>query len=317
MAKNSGPSGLIYICLFLILAGIGYWYFSSSQQASESIIGDTPEGTQQVPNATTPTADTSGSVAQTQQPAPNFPMPASVPAGTTVRIDGSTSMVTINQNLKNGFESQFPGTQVVASANGSAQGIQALISGSADVAAVSRPLTPAETNQGLVAVPIAQDQIAVVVGTDNPFRTGLGSSQVQQIFQGQITDWSALGSNPGTIRVINRPPISGTHQTFKELVLNGGNFGTTPNITTMQRDATTPILRELENDGISYATYAQVATQQTVRVVAIDGLTPEAENYRFKRILFYVYKNPPTPAVSAFLGYTQSPTGQQAIFSGN
>lgn len=307
MAKNSGPPVLLYIGAFLVLAGIGYGYFSYKQGSSPIISVDTPNS--EVPETATSTAPT--------QPAPSFPMPASVPAGTTVRLDGSTSMVTINQNLKNGFENQFPGTQVVTSANGSAQGIQALISGSADLAAVSRPLTAAETSQGLVAVPIALDQIAIVVGKDNPFRTGLGIAQVQQVFQGQITDWSALGSNPGTIRAINRPPISGTHQAFKELVLSGGNFGTTPNITTMPRDATTPILRELKDDGISYATYAQVAKQQTVRVVPIDGLTPEAESYPFKRILFYVYKNPPTPAVSAFLGYTQSPTGQQAIFSDN
>lgn len=310
MAKNSGPPAYLYIFVFLVLAGVGYWYFSS-QQASEQVTNNVSTPNATAPNATAPNATT-----QTQ-PVPTFPMPTSVPAGTTVRIDGSTSMVTINQNLKNSFESQFPGSQVVTSANSSAQGIQALISGSADVAAVSRPLTPAETSQGLVAVPVALDQIAIVVGKDNPFRTGLSNAQVQQIFQGQITDWSAVGSNPGSIRVINRPPISGTHQAFKELVLNGGNFGTTPNITTMQRDATTPILRELNNDGISYATYAQVATQQTVRVVPINGLTPEAESYPFKRILFYVYKNPPTPAGSAFLGYTQSPTGQQAIFSGN
>lgn len=310
MAKNSGPPAFLYIFVFLVLAGMGYWYFSY-EKASQPLTNNVS-----TPNATAPETSASSSTTQ-QQTAPTFPMPASVAAGTTVRIDGSTSMVTINQNLKNGFESKFPGTQVVTIANGSGQGIQALISGSADVAAVSRPLTPGEISQGLVAVPIALDQIAIVVGKDNPFRTGLASRQVQQIFQGQITDWSQLGSNPGTIRAINRPPISGTHQGFKELVLNRGNFGTTANITTMQRDATTPMLRELKNDGIGYATYAQVATQQTVRVVAIDGLTPEAESYPYKRILFYVYKNPPTPAVSAFLGYTQSPVGQQAIFSEN
>jgi phosphate transport system substrate-binding protein len=35
-----------------------------------------------------------------------------VPAGTTVRIDGSTSMTGISETLKQKFESQFPDTQV-------------------------------------------------------------------------------------------------------------------------------------------------------------------------------------------------------------
>jgi phosphate transport system substrate-binding protein len=173
-------------------------------------------------------------------------------------------MVTINQNLKRGFESLFPGSSAVAIANGTDRGIQALTTNSADIAAISRPLTSAEQSQGLVAVAVARDQIAIVVGKDNPYRRSLTSAQVMQIFQGQITDWSQVGGSPGAIAIINRPAISGTHQTFKELVLQGGNFGTTANMTTMAQDATTPLLRQLETDGIGYATYAQVANQQTV-----------------------------------------------------
>ncbi len=50
----------------------------------------------------------------------------------------------------------------------------------------------------------------------------------------------------------------------------------------MDRDATTPLLRLFGSDGISYATYAtyaQVAHQQTVRVVAINGSMPDADSY--------------------------------------
>jgi phosphate transport system substrate-binding protein len=47
----------------------------------------------------------------------------------------------------------------------------------------------------------------------------------------------------------------------------------------LDRDATTPLLRLFGSDGISYATYAQVAHQQTVRVVAINGSMPDADSY--------------------------------------
>lgn len=225
-------------------------------------------------------------------------------------------MVTINVNLKNGFEKQFPGTAVTTTANGTDQGIQALKAGSVDIAAISRPLTPQELSSGLVAVPVAQDAIALVVGVNNPWKGGLTREQVEDIFEGDITDWSAVGGSPATIRVINRPSVSGTHQTFKELVLGGGNFGTSPNITTLPRDETTGLLQQLNTDGIGYATYAQVAKQQTVRVVPVNSLTPDSPNYPFKRTLYYVYKNPASPAVQAFLGYTASPQGQQAMLSG-
>lgn len=222
-------------------------------------------------------------------------------------------MVQINQALKGNFEKQFPGTTVETQARGTDTGIQALQAGQTDIAAISRPLNSQEQAQGLVATPVTQDAIAVVVGEKNPFRQGLTSAQVVGIFQGQIIEWSKLGGAAGTIRVINRPPGSGTHQTFQELVLKGKNFGTTSNFTTLQQDATTPLLRELGTNGIGYATFAQVATQQTVRTVPVDGLTPQASTYPYQRTLYYAYKQPASPQVQAFLGYVGSPQGKQAL----
>jgi hypothetical protein len=162
-----------------------------------------------------------------------------------------------------------------------------------------------------------QDAIALMVGNKNPFNKGLTSSQVADIFQGKINNWSAVGGSAATIRVINRPAISGTHQGFKELVLKGANFGTTPNIRTLPRDATTPLIQALGTDGIGYATFAQVANQTKARVLSVDGLTPDAGSYPYQRSLYYIYKDPASAGVQAFLGYATSPQGQQALTVGN
>jgi len=242
-----------------------------------------------------------------------FPPQQSVPAGTTITIDGSTSMVLINQALKAAFLKAYPDTVVNTSATGSDNGIEALLGGSITVAALSRPLSTEEQQRGLVAVPVAQDRIAIVVGIDNPFRRGLSSNQLAQIFRGEITNWATFGGPDRTIRVLNRPSVSGTYKAFRTIALGGNNFGTTPNITTLVRDATTPILQRLGVDGIGYATYGQVADQRTVRVLAIDGSTPEADAYPFQRPLFYAYRNPPDPAVKAFLGLALSEEGKTQI----
>jgi len=245
--------------------------------------------------------------------AASFPVQQSVPAGTTITIDGSTSMVLINEALKAAFLKSYPGTVVNTSATGSDNGIEALLGGSVTMAALSRPLTAEEKQRGLVAVPVAQDRIAIVVGIDNPFRRGLSSNQLVQIFRGEITNWATFGGGDRTIRVLNRPSVSGTYQAFRSVVLGGNNFGTTPNITTLVRDATTPMLQKLGVDGIGYATYGQVADQRTVRVLAIDGSTPEADAYPFQRSLFYAYRQPPDPAVKAFLGMALSEEGKTRI----
>jgi phosphate transport system substrate-binding protein len=318
--KNETAVLLLALIVTAALLGGGFWWFtrSSGINSGGANKGDNNNQNQpqtsQSPNspAQPPSAPSAPSV-----PTSTFALPASVPSGTSVRIEGATSMVQINQALKNGFQTQFPGTTVNTAAGGTEKGIQALQSGTADVAAISRPLTSQEQSQGLAAVPVTKDAIAIVVGDKNPFRKGLKSSEVTGIFQGQITDWSKLGGQAGSIQVINRPPGSGTHQIFQELVLKGGNFGTTPNITTLPQDATTPLLRALGTNGIGYATFAQVANQQTVRAVAVDGLTPEAANYPYQRTLYYAYKQPPSPPAQAFLGYATSPQGQQAISTPN
>lgn len=312
---NSGPPPIVFILLFLLLVGGGWFFFFNKPAAQEA-------------NNTPSAIPAGGSGANLPPPAPvvggaspvastSFTLPASVPAGTVVRIDGSTSMVTINQNLKNGFQGKFSGTTVDTKANGSEKGIQDLVAGTADIAAVSRPLTAQEQGQGLAAVPVALDTIALVVGINNPFKGGLTSAQVQDIFKGNVQDWSKVGGPGGPMKVINRPAVSGTHQTFKEQVLGGGEFGRSSNITTLDRDATTPLLQALGNNGIGYATFAQVANQKTVRVVRVNGATPDAVNYPYKRPLYYAYKNPPNQAVKDFLGYATSSEGQKAMLAGN
>lgn len=296
--KNEAP---ILILSFLLTAGLlggGYWWFSRQPKT-------TPD------SALSPTVTPSPPIAR--NPTNSFNAPETVATGTTLKIDGSTSMVSINEALKKAFMGQFSGTTVETNARGTDKGILDLLVGRINIAAVSRPLTPEEQAQGLVAIPVAQDAIAIVVGNNNAFRRGLTQQQVRDIFQGRITNWSQISGQSGTIRVINRPAISGTHQTFQQLVLNSGDFGTTPNIKMMERDATTPILQALKDDGISYATYAQIAQQRTVRTVAVDGLTPEAPNYPYQRNLYYVYKEPANPSVKAFLGFVTSSEGKEAI----
>jgi phosphate transport system substrate-binding protein len=314
--KNDTAILVASLAITAAILGGGYWFLSKNR--GNPIVIQSPSPTQPPPQSPTQNPNNASPLPSppTPQPVPtttNFSLPTQVAAGTAININGSTSMVLINEALKKGFTTRFGGTTVNTNAQGSDKGIAALLAGNVDIAAISRPLTPAEQSQGLVAIPVSQDAIAIVVGSNNPFRRGLDQNQVVGIFLGNITNWSEVGGQSGTIRVINRPAISGTHQAFQEQVLNGRNFGSGGNFTIMQQDATTPILRALGTDGISYATFVQVADQQTVRVVPINGSTPEYPNYPYQRTLYYVYKQPPSPAVQSFLGYATSNEGKQLI----
>ncbi|HIK10447.1 MAG TPA: substrate-binding domain-containing protein [Oscillatoriaceae cyanobacterium M33_DOE_052] len=251
-----------------------------------------------------PTAPIVGASGGTQTPTiETFPPPTTVPAGTKVRLYGVNTTSEFNLMLKNSFENQFKGTEVETNISTYDQAILALIAGNIDIAAVWRPLTTAEKNQGLIAINISQDQIAIIVGKDNPYSQGLTHAQVLQIFQSEITDWSQLGGATGTIKVINRSSLKNIYDAFRELVLGGSYVPNAPNITDMLGDDDTAMLEALNTDGISYAPYSAVANQETVRILAIDGLMPQAVNYHYQRPLYYVYKSPANPAVKAFIGY--------------
>ncbi len=310
--KNDTLSLTLALISTVVVLATGFLWLKKNTNSQIGIFTDTNNSN--IPGSTNKNSQLNSNPASTPSSASaTFSAPHIVPQGIAIEINGSTSLVQTNQALKKSFQRQFPGTVVITNAEGSETGITMLQAGDIDLAAISRPLSTAEQAQGLRAVPIVQDTISVFVSFNNPFRRGLTSKQLVDIFQGNITNWSQLGGQDSIIRVINRPTISGTRQVFTAKVLQGETFGTSPNFITMERDATTPILRALGTDGISYATYAQVANQQTVRTVAIDGLTPEADSYPYQRVLYYVYQAPANLEVKAFLGYALSDQGQKAI----
>ncbi len=303
LRKMSQKNETVALILALVLTGglVGggaWWLMGRSPQPTAADNPTSPPGT------------------VTANPSPtftnNFTIPTAIPNGTQLWIDGSTSMAQFNLAIADSFKSQFPGAVITLQARGTTEGINALIAGQIDLAASSRKLTPQETSQGLESVPVAPDQLALVVSINNPFRGGLTTAQAQGIFTGQITNWSEVGGPNQPIRPFNRPPVSGTHTTFKEMVLQGQD-PSGPNLVQMERDETTGMLQQLGNDGIGYATAQQVANQQTVRIVPIDNLNPLDAEYPYQRTLYYVYKNPPSPAVEAFLGFLNSPAAKTAI----
>jgi phosphate transport system substrate-binding protein len=82
----------------------------------------------------------------------SFSHPGIVPQGTSIRINGSTQMLQINQALKKSFQKQFPGTVVNTNTDGSETGIELLRLGKIDIAAIDRPLSIEEQAAGLVIV---------------------------------------------------------------------------------------------------------------------------------------------------------------------
>ena len=90
-----------------------------------------------------------------------FAPPSIVPQGTSVRINGSTRMIRINQALKKSFQRRFPGTAIITNADGGETGVDLLLTGEIDIAAILRPLTNEEKAQGLAVVTVDESMVNV------------------------------------------------------------------------------------------------------------------------------------------------------------
>lgn len=130
------------------------------------------------------------------------------------------------------FKAANPGTTFDIAAEGSTTGIAAIIDGTAQIGMASRRAKPAEvaaaSGKGVNMKPtiVAYDGIAVIVNANNPVK-GLTKKQVEQIFTGEITDWSAVGGAGGKISIYTRNTSSGTYSDFKELAMKKRDYAGT------------------------------------------------------------------------------------------
>jgi phosphate transport system substrate-binding protein len=331
MAK-SGNEGLVLGLTLLITAGLaggGYWFFTKNNpNGLQGAINNLPT-TDRNPTPNNPSdisSPNTNSPNNTSNQTKSLPsLVASLPNPTVLTMDGSVTMVALIKRLQLAYAQvnlNIPTTFGVPDGkpNGSNAGLKNLLEAKVAIAASSRPLKPQEIQSGLVGVPIARDALAVVVGIDNPYKGGLTIDQLRGIFQGKITNWSQLGGADQPIKVINRAADSGTQTFFKDAVLLGSDFAPdSANFTTLPHDETTSMLQALGKNGIGYSTVQQVATQRTIRVLAIDGVSPtdisatKSGVYPISRVILLVAKKETSPAVKEFIDLALSPSGQQIV----
>ena len=236
------------------------------------------------------------------------------PPTQTVRIEDLTRMAPMSQRLKQEFERQFPQTTIDLQAQSPGTHLQALLDSPVDLAAIGRPLTAAEQQQGWVQVPIAREKLAIVVGQDNPFTQGLTIDQVVKIFQGDITNWSQVGGPPVAIRVVTQASTSNNRGALQRYPVFGNQaLDAGGKAIEIEPNRTATLAQQLGQDGIGYALASHVRHQQQLRVVPMGNTLAEDERYPFSQPLTLVHQGNPRPSVQAFLDFVQAEPGQGAI----
>jgi ABC-type phosphate transport system substrate-binding protein len=249
-----------------------------------------------------------------QETKSEFPMPASVKSGTKLRLDGSSSMALLNENLKGSFEQKFSGSSINLAANGTDKALDALLKGDLDIVATGRALTAAEKAKGLKEQLLSREKIAIVVGKENPFKGDITFQQFAKIFRGEIKDWSELGGASGPIKLVDRPDFSDTRISLgRYKVFEGAPFQAGATATALSADDTAAMAKELGKDGIGYAIANQVQNRDDVTIVPMHKTLPSDSRYPYSQPRGYIFKQDASQAVQDFLGYAAAPAGQAVV----
>jgi phosphate transport system substrate-binding protein len=213
-----------------------------------------------------------------------------------------------------------PGTAVRVTGGGSGAGVDALVAGSADIAAVSRPLDPSEVQalyrtHGTLGVRfrIARDGVSVFLNPDNTVRD-LSLAELAALFTGRITSWSEVGGPAVAVRLVVRPPNSGTTRFVRDHVLAGARFGSSATVAPTTRAVIAAVAADagaIGFGGVAYRTDAVITCR-------IDGVGPDAgsirdERYPLARYLQLVTVAPPGGTVRRFLDFCLGPEGQRMV----
>ncbi len=216
------------------------------------------------------------------------------------------------------YKARHPGVSFEIAAEGSTTGIAAIIDGTAQIGMASRRAKPTEMSaaqaKGVSMKPtiVAYDGIAVIVNAGNPLAS-LTKRQIEQIFTGDVTDWSAVGGKPGRISVYTRNTSSGTYSDWKDLAMKKRDYASSSQKMAGNEQIAAEVAKN--PNGIGYVGIAYIHADG-IKVVPIDGGTPDkasvlSKKYPYARPTFYYTNGEPTGEAAKFIEFTLSADGQR------
>lgn len=220
--------------------------------------------------------------------------------------------------LAEAYKAANPGVSFEIAAEGSTTGIAAIIDGTAQIGMSSRRAKATEMSaaqaKGVTMKPIvvAYDGMAVVVNANSPIKS-LTKRQVEQIFTGDVTDWSAVGGKPGKISIYTRNTSSGTYSDWKELAMNRRDYAKSSQKMAGNEQIASEVAKN--PNGIGYVGLAYTNVPGT-KVIPIDGQLPSKESviskkYPYARPTFYYTNGEPSGEAAKFVAFTLGDEGQK------
>jgi phosphate transport system substrate-binding protein len=247
---------------------------------------------------------------------------ASLNAAETIVIKGSDTLgAKMVPQIAEAFKAKMAkkGVEVAfeIAAEGSSTGVASVIDGTAAIGMSSRDPKAKEIAKAkskgvdMHTITVAKDGIALIVNEASPLE-GLALEEIELIFSGDVTDWSGITAQTGTISAYTRNTSSGTYAVFQKMAMNSRDYGSD----TQKMAGNEQIASEVASNpnGIGYVGLAYIGTPG-VKVLPVDGAQPDAKNYPLARPLYYLTNKskPLSPIAQQFIDFSLSPEGQEIV----
>ncbi|MGB0414285.1 MAG: phosphate ABC transporter substrate-binding protein [Coraliomargarita sp.] len=247
---------------------------------------------------------------------------ASLQATETLVIKGSDTLgAKMVPQLAEAFKAkmQKQGVDVAfeIAAEGSSTGVASVIDATAEIGMSSRDPKDKEVAKAktkgvdMKTLTVAKDGIAIIVNESSPLES-ITVDEIEMIFSGDATDWSAISTQTGPISAYTRNTSSGTYAVFQKLGMNSRDYGPE----TQKMAGNEQIAAEVAKNpnGIGYVGLAYINTPG-VKVLPVEGSAPTSADYPLARPLYYLINGGKELSSTAndFIGFTMSPEGQAII----
>lgn len=239
-----------------------------------------------------------------------------------IAVSGSTSVSEIMEVLGETYHQSHPDVFIDINGTDSSAGIKSSIEGVNDLGMASRNLSAAEKKAGLVETEIARDGIAVVVNPANPVNN-LTTQQIKQLFEGDVSQWSAVGGNSDPVVITTRENGSGTRGAFEELIhltttINGVKVSTiSQRAQVASGNGIEKTVVEHNKDAIGFVSLGSI--DNTLKAVTVNGhkaSVADVINNSYPLSRPFLVLNQPgklKPAAKDFLAWIMSPAGQKIV----
>lgn len=244
--------------------------------------------------------------------------------------DGSSTVAPILEGIVEEYAGAQPGVQVTVGVSGTGGGFEKFMQGETDFSNASRPIKEEEIaaleEAGIeyTELLLAYDGLSVVVSQENDWIEDLTVEDLKKLWveDGTTKKWSDINPEWPDEEVVFYAPgtASGTYDYFNEVILEDEDIVSTA---TLSEDDNTLVQGiQADPNAIGFFGYAYfVANQDTLKVVAIDGVEPNDETIAsgeyspLSRPLFTYVKNSAmseNEAAYDFMQYTVENAGDMA-----